>query len=86
MLRADPNLVRDGSHKGNTKMTKWRLFTAFCNGERIRLQGAPRPGTPISTIEGIISSIEREDGSGLNFNVTLRTGLDSITVFVRTVD
>lgn len=40
----------------------------------------------INGITGIVSSIEREDGSGHKFNVTLNTKHGKRTTFVRTVD
>jgi hypothetical protein len=62
-------------------MTKWQLFSAM--GKR----GMDAKIT-INGITGVISTIQREDGSGSSFNVTLhaQNGSETKTVYVRTID
>jgi hypothetical protein len=59
-------------------MTKYTLFSllAASNAEPVTING----------IKGYVSAIQREDGSGRCFNVTLNTSKGKQTVFVRTVD
>lgn len=48
---------------------------------------APTPRKPV-TVEGVtghVSAVQREDGSGRSFNVTLDTKDGQKTVYVRTV-
>mgnify|MGYP001585095164 FL=1 len=62
-------------------MTKWKLFDSMCHGTEIVLESTTKRG---KTYRGIVNTIQREDGSGHNFNVTLDTS--DVTVFVRTID
>ena len=51
------------------------------------LLAAPEPRTvTIKGVTGIVSAVEREDGSGRSFNVTMNTKKGKVTVHVRTVD
>jgi hypothetical protein len=64
------------------KVTKWNMFQSFVNGTRFNHIDS---GGRLS--QGIIQSIQREDGSGHNFNVTLYSVERGYkTVFVRTID
>lgn len=69
-------------------MTKWQLFNAMATDGKITVNSNTK-----SPLTGIIDSIQREDGSGHCFNVTmrtysndLRTMVGIVTVFVRTID
>ena len=68
-------------------MTKFELISALFNGGSVTINGNGH-----SPIVGVVSAIEREDGSGHCWNVTVKTfsgsGLNvgTVTVFVRTID
>jgi hypothetical protein len=64
-------------------VTKWKLFAAFGSGEPIVLTGV---SSGEGLITGIIQAIEREDGSGRSWNVTVYCDNSRRTVYVRTVD
>jgi hypothetical protein len=57
------------------------LLNCFVNGGHINLPDVHRPGQWFS---GIIQKLEREDGSGRNFNVYFGSGPKDWT-FIRTV-
>jgi len=59
-------------------MTKYTLFTLLATSEAKEVT--------INGISGYLSAIQREDGSGSSFNVTLNTSKGKQTVHVRTVD
>lgn len=60
-------------------MTKFQLFAALAAP---RLTGVIN----VNGIEGVLSSIEREDGSGSSFNITLQTAVGMVCVYLRTLD
>ncbi len=68
--------------------TKWQLFSLLCRRESNVLQ--PLFRHPEAT--GLLLAVEREDGSGCCFNVTVLTlatddrEREHKTVFVRTID
>lgn len=51
-------------------MNRQELFTAFTCGWIVEIKG----------VRGVIQSIEREDGSGRSFNVTIQERTDSSCV------
>lgn len=59
-------------------MTKFTLFSLLAT-DRSQV-------VTISGVRGILSAVQREDGSGSSFNVTLWTPHGYKTVHVRTVD
>lgn len=59
-------------------MTKFQLFALLAHD-------GPRMVT-VGGVTGLLSSLEREDGSGRCFNVTIYTTDGMRTVFVRTID
>ncbi len=61
-------------------MTKFRLFCALANYESIAVPYGDE------MIVGHVVALEREDGSGRCFNVTMQIGNHRKTVFVRTID
>jgi hypothetical protein len=66
-------------------MTKWQLFECMtCKGSQLVsvIDSSNRKHT------GIITSIQREDGSGSSFNVTMleQGKYMSVTFHVRTID
>lgn len=68
-------------------MTKARLFELLTQGPRRIGKCNTAEMVTINGVTGILCAIEREDGSGHNFNVTLIVGLSrKQTVFVRTID
>lgn len=65
------------------QLTKWQLLSLLttCRGAATVLidsHGARH--------SGILQSVQREDGSGRSFNVTLSTARGNVTIHVRTVD
>jgi hypothetical protein len=67
-------------------MDRFKLISHFFNGDIITL-----PDNNGEQVRGVISSIEREDGSGYLFNVTMDRmapypagKAKSVTIFVRT--
>jgi hypothetical protein len=65
-------------------ISKWQLFgmlAADRNAEPVEIFDSN--GRPHS---GLLSSVQREDGSGCSFNVTLSTAAGSETFHVRTKD
>ena len=59
-------------------MTKYQLFAALVAGQGSVLT--------VAGVTGLIQSVQREDGSGRSFNVTLLVNGKPVTKYVRTVD
>ncbi len=61
-------------------MTKFQLFSLLARSNNSQT-------VTVAGVTGLLQSIEREDGSGHNFNVTLSLADNTYTtVFVKTVD
>jgi len=52
------------------KTTREDLFKCFTEGLRVEING----------VEGVIDSLQREDGSGFSFNVTLSHGCRQVII------
>lgn len=68
-------------------MSKYQLMQLLFSS-KTELQKFPiREGSITRYIDGYISQIQREDGSGRSFNVTIRTpDLKTHTIHLRTID
>jgi hypothetical protein len=64
-------------------MTKWQLFNLLS-------QVCPMPGYFVASdgkqYLGILQSVQREDGSGSSFNITIANQSGTITIHIRTTD